>query len=169
MRRRARGRLAAPLGMLLVQLPVLLDQHLVEGEALGADLAALRGLDDRAPRLAQVRAIVELAAAQVRAELAHRLADLVLGEVEEPERLEARRVDDRRVAIEPVEAREGRGVRAAVERGGEVATRATSFIRSAFTVRDFPIPLWPTSREKLRSRCGRSGAGSNLADIEITV
>src|SRR5258706_13127216 len=99
-------RLPRPLGVLLVQVAVLLDEHLVERQALGRDLAALRRLDDLASRLGEVRAIVELAGAEEGAELAHRFADLVLGEVEEAERLEAGRVDDRGVAIEPVEARE---------------------------------------------------------------
>src|SRR5688572_26228849 len=80
-----------PLGMLLVEVAVLLDQHLVEGEALARDLAALACLDHLAAGLVQVRAVVELAAPQERAEFPHRLADLVLGQVEEAEGLEARR------------------------------------------------------------------------------
>src|SRR4051812_22171993 len=83
-----------PLRMLFVQVPMLLDQHLVEREPRRRDLALLRGVDDRAARLAEVRAVVELAAPQVRPEFHHRFADLVLGEVEQPERLEARGIDD---------------------------------------------------------------------------
>src|SRR5258706_99551 len=81
--RGGKPRLLRPLGMLFVQVAVLLDEHLVEGQALGGDLAAFRRLDDVAAGLGEVRAIVELAGAQERAEFAHRLADLVLGEVEE--------------------------------------------------------------------------------------
>src|SRR5882757_848892 len=84
-----------PLRMLLVELPVLLDQHLVEGKPRGADLALADGRDDRAARLGEVRAIVELARAEIRAEVRHRVADLVFRQMEQAERLEARRIDDR--------------------------------------------------------------------------
>src|SRR3954464_8128338 len=98
--------------MFLLPLAVLLDEHLVEGEPLRADLLFLRRGDDRASRLGEMRAVVELAASEERTELAHRLADLVLGQMEEAEGLEAGRVDDRRVLVEAVEAREGRRLRA---------------------------------------------------------
>src|SRR5260221_127293 len=107
--------------MLLVKVAMLLDQHLEERKALGGDLSARGRVDHRAPGFGQVRAIVELAGAQERAEFAHRLADLVLGEMEEAERLKTRRVDDRGVAIEAVEARERRGVRARIARRREIA------------------------------------------------
>src|SRR5258708_37679320 len=107
--------------MLLVQLPVLLDEDLVEGQARGGALPAPGRRDDFAAGLLDMRAIVELAAPEEGAELAHRLADLVLGEVEEAEGLEAGRVDDRGVAVEAVEARERGGVRARVARGGGLA------------------------------------------------
>src|SRR6185437_7332393 len=107
--------------MLLVELPMLLDEDLIEGQALPADLAPAGRLDDRASRLSQMRAIVELAPPQERPELAHRLSDLVFRQVEEAEGLEARRIDDGRVLVQPVEAREGRGLRARFARRGELA------------------------------------------------
>ena len=113
---------------------------------------------------------LNLQRAEERAELAHRLADLVLGEVEEAEGLEAGRVDDRGVAVEAVEAREGRGVRARIARGGEVAharhvARAPARSRSSTC----PCRSGPTSSVSLFSRCGSSGATSNLADMVISV
>ena len=48
-------------------------------------------------------------------------------------------------------------------------TRATSFITSALTVFDLPMPLCPTSSVIRPSSSGRSAAVSNLADMEMTV
>ena len=48
------------------------------------------------------------------------------------------------------------------------ASLATSRITRLFTVRDLPMPDWPTSKVVLPSRYGRSGSTSNLADIGMT-
>src|SRR5882762_8109105 len=105
--------------MLLVQLSVLLDEHLVERQALGAHIPLADRGEDRASRLREVRAIVELARSEVGTEFAHRLSDLVFGEMEEAEGLESGRVDDGSVLVEAVEAREGRRVGSRIPRGRE--------------------------------------------------
>ena len=71
---------------------------------------------DRAPRFAQVPAIVEFAAAKMRSELDERVPEVLRQDMMEPEFLQARRVNDVAGRIEVVEPRVRRGVASAAKR-----------------------------------------------------
>jgi len=85
------------------------------------DLPVLYRLQHRALRLGQVAAVVVLAAAQIRLELHESALQHAFRQVVQAELLEARRIDDRRTARQPVQTGEGRGVLAGVERRGDLA------------------------------------------------
>ena len=72
------------------QFALLLDQDLVKRESRHVDFTLLGGLDNAATRFIDMRAIVELAGADKRPEIGHRVSDIVVRQMHQAERLQAR-------------------------------------------------------------------------------